>query len=99
MNIFLFSIIHPDITGRIARWSSRTSRSYTSNRTYEGSGMMEFAAQKISEGIDFVVMGHNHIPSRQVIGSGVYVNLGDWIIENTYAVFDGRKLELKKWMD
>jgi UDP-2,3-diacylglucosamine hydrolase len=99
LNIFLFSLIHPDITGWIARWSSRTSRHYTSGRTYEGNGMMEFAAGKLLDGFDFVVMGHNHIASRQKIGTGVYVNLGDWILENTYAVYDSRKLELKTWKD
>jgi UDP-2,3-diacylglucosamine hydrolase len=99
INIFLFSLIHPDITGWIARWSSRTSRRYTSNRTYEGNGMVEFASQKLKDGFDFVIMGHNHVPSRKNIGNGVYINLGDWIFENTYAVFDGKKLELKKWAD
>jgi UDP-2,3-diacylglucosamine hydrolase len=99
INIFLFSLLHPDITGWLARWSSKTSRQYTSKRTYESSGMIEFAAQKIREGFDVVVMGHNHVPSRRDIGSGVYVNLGDWITENTYAVFDGKQLELKKWVD
>jgi UDP-2,3-diacylglucosamine hydrolase len=99
VNIFLFSLIHPDITGWIARWSSRTSRRYTSNRNYEGNGMKEFASQKIQEGIDFVVMGHNHVPSYQTISNGTYVNLGDWISENTYAVFDGKKLKLQKWID
>ena len=99
LNIFLYSLIHPDISGWIARWSSRTSRRYTSKRTYEGNGMTEFAAQKLKEGFDFVVMGHNHVPSHQKIGNGVYVNLGDWIFKNTYAVFDGKQLELKKWMD
>jgi UDP-2,3-diacylglucosamine hydrolase len=99
INIFLFSLIHPDITGWLARWSSRTSRQYTSNRKYESSGMTDFAARKIQEGYDFVVMGHNHVPTCQTIGNGVYVNLGDWIFENTYAVFDGKKLQLKKWPD
>jgi len=97
--IFLFSLIHPDITGWIARWSSQTSRRYTSNRTYEGEGMTNFASQKLKEGFDFVIMGHNHVPSHQKIDNGVYINLGDWIFENTYAVFDGKKLELMKWTD
>ncbi len=97
INIFLFSLIHPDIAGWLARWSSNTSRHYTSNRTYESNGMVDFAEQKIKEGFDFVVMGHNHVPSCQMLDSGVYVNLGDWIFENTYAVFDGKKIELKKW--
>jgi len=97
LNIFLYSLVHPDIAGRIARWSSQTSRRYTSERSYEGNGMVEFAKHKITEGFDFVVMGHNHVPSRQTLGKGVYVNLGDWIFQNTYAVFDGKNLELKKW--
>jgi UDP-2,3-diacylglucosamine hydrolase len=98
-NIFLFSLIHPDIAGWLARWSSHTSRQYTSNRAYESSGMVNFAARMIKEGFDFVVMGHNHVPSRQTFDGGVYVNLGDWIFENTYAVFDGKKIKLKKWTD
>jgi UDP-2,3-diacylglucosamine hydrolase len=98
-NIFLFSLIHPDIAGWFARWSSHTSRRYTSNRKYESTGMVDFAALKIKEGFDFVVMGHNHVPTYQIMDSGVYVNLGDWIIENTYAVFDGKKITLNKWTD
>ena len=99
INIFIFSLIHPDITGFIARWSSRTSRKYTNNRRYEGDGMVAYATQKLNDGFDFVIMGHSHIPSYREINRGVYVNLGDWIIENTYAVFDGKKLKLKKWTD
>ena len=98
-NIFLFSLIHPDIAGWLARWSSHTSRRYTSNRTYESTGMVDFAARKIHEGFDFVVMGHNHVPTYQTIDSGVYINLGDWILENTYAVFDGKEMKLNKWTD
>jgi len=99
INIFLFSLLHPDLAGWLARWSSKTSRQYTSKRNYESSGMVDFAAQKIREGFTYVIMGHNHVPSRQDIGTGVYVNLGDWITENTYAVFDGKQLALKKWVD
>ena len=97
MSIFLFSLIHPDIAGAIAQWSSRTSRKYTSNRKYESDGMVAFASQKLRDGFDFVIMGHNHVPSYHRIGKGVYVNLGDWIRENTYAVFDGKSLQLKRW--
>ena len=100
INIFLFSLLHPDLSGWIARWSSHTSRQYTSKRTYEGSGMLEFATRMIkTEGFDFVVMGHNHVSSYHSIDGGAYVNLGDWIDENTYAVFDGKNIKLKKWVD
>ncbi len=97
VNIALFSLIHPDLAANIVSWSSHKSRQYTSKRQYEGDDMAKFAEQKIGEGFDFVVMGHNHVPCKRNIGSGVYVNLGDWIGEHTYAVFDGTSLELKTW--
>ena len=59
--------------------------------------MVEFAERKIREGFDYVVMGHNHQSLYRNIGSGVYVNLGDWINERTYAVFDGTTLKLEQW--
>jgi hypothetical protein len=31
------------------------------------------------------------------LNGGVYVNLGDWIDSYTYAVFDGKNVELKTW--
>lgn len=98
-NIWLFSLVHPDLTSGLARWSSKTSRQYTSGRTYEQNDMDEFAGKKIGEGYDYVIMGHNHQSRHRKFGHGVYVNLGDWIRENTYAVFDGKKLELKQWTE
>ncbi len=97
VNMFLFSLVHPTLTGRIARWSSRTSRGHVSKRSFEQDGMTEFAQKKIHDGYDYVIMGHNHSPVIRNIGKGLYVNLGDWISENTYAVFDGTALKLKTW--
>ncbi|HEY6951105.1 MAG TPA: UDP-2,3-diacylglucosamine diphosphatase [Bacteroidota bacterium] len=97
VNIFLFSLVHPDLTTWIARWSSRKSRAYTSKKSFEGSDMVEFAREKISEGIDVVIMGHNHQSIFRELNHGVYVNIGDWLREYTYAVFDGNKIQLKKW--
>ena len=97
VNIWLFSILHPDLTSRIARWSSKTSRKHTSNTTFEGNDMVEFAEEKIRQGFDYVLMGHNHQSLHHPYKRGAYVNLGNWIDENTYAVFDGKKLALKTW--
>lgn len=97
VNIFLYSLLHPDFSGRIARWSSHTSREYTSNRTYEEEGMIEFAASKIKEGFDYVVMGHNHRATSVPLGNGIYVNLGEWLEGNTYAVFDGEHIAIRRW--
>jgi len=96
-NIALFSLLPPDLATRIARGTSNTSRRHTSKKVYEGNDMVEFAERKIREGFDYVVMGHNHQSLYRNIGSGVYVNLGDWINERTYAVFDGTTLKLEQW--
>jgi len=98
VNIVLYSWLHPDCSSKIARWSSRKSRNYTSNRQYEEDGMVKFAAEKIKEGFDFVVMGHNHQPGMTPLGNGIYVNLGEWMEKPTYGVFDGEKMVLKKWL-
>lgn len=95
--IFLFSLLHPDFAARIARWSSHTSRKHTSNRSFEESDMVEFAQSKIQEGYDVVVMGHHHQAMRRNLASGTYVNLGEWIEDQTYAVFDGTDIQLHKW--
>ncbi len=98
INIFLFSLLHPSITAPLASGSSKTSRAYTGNKDYgETDGMKLFAERKINEGFDFVIMGHRHVPSFTKINSGIYVNLGDWMDDNTYAEFDGNTMELKIW--
>ncbi len=97
INIFLYSLLHPDLSGKLAQWSSGTSRKYSSNRNYEENGFIEFAEKKINEGYDYIIMGHNHKAIIQPIGNGYYVNLGDWMKLFTYAVFDGKTLRLKQW--
>jgi UDP-2,3-diacylglucosamine hydrolase len=96
-NIFLFSLLHPDLTAWLARWSSRTSRQHTGKKVYEGNDMVEFARERIREGFDAVIMGHNHQSHYERYEHGAYVNLGDWIDECTYAVFDGRRISLRRF--
>jgi UDP-2,3-diacylglucosamine hydrolase len=48
------------------------------------------------EHYDYFVFGHRHLPLDKEVGKNShYINLGDWIRYNTYAVFDGGKMELK----
>ena len=60
---------------------------------------MQTVDKKIAEGFDVVIMGHNHQSVFKELNRGVYVNIGEWLHENTYAVFDGNKIQLKKWED
>lgn len=96
--IWLYRWIHPDLGVRLAQGSSRTSREYTSTKDYgEQEGMIAFAAERIREGAEIVVMGHRHRPIRLEINGGVYVNLGDWITHHSYAVLDKGAISLRTW--
>jgi UDP-2,3-diacylglucosamine hydrolase len=98
LSVLLYRWLHPDLGVPLARGSSRTSRDYTSTKKYgEERGMQEFAAAKIRDGIDIVVMGHRHKPTIETIDGGTYINLGDWIEYNSYAVIEGGNISLKTW--
>lgn len=97
-NIWLYSLLHPDIGIALAKLSSRKSRHYNSQKNREaGNDMEQFAASRIADGADFVIMGHKHQPASVPIGKGMYVNLGDWISFYTYAEFSNGELSLKQW--
>ena len=84
----LYRLLHPDLGFGIARRFSHSSRDYTTTKQFgETDGMRLEAERRIREGTDFVIMGHRHIPHREELDGGVYVNLGDWIRYFTYAVF------------
>jgi UDP-2,3-diacylglucosamine hydrolase len=92
--LFLYRMLHPDLGIAMASSSSRKSRIYTDKKSYgEGDGMYDFAAKKIGEGFNYVIMGHRHKLIHEKIGEGYYVNLGEWIHKPSYATFDGNKLK------
>ncbi|MNT87780.1 hypothetical protein D3C72_2282360 [compost metagenome] len=48
------------------------------------------------EHFDYFIYGHRHLPlDIQLSETSRYINLGEWIHFNTYAVFDGENVELK----
>jgi UDP-2,3-diacylglucosamine hydrolase len=101
VNQFLYSLVHPDIGIWLAAGSSKKSRLHTDDRAHGDGGMKEFAEKKISEGFDYVIMGHIHKPVNEEIKagnhSGEYITLGDWISNFTYGEYSDGKFELKKW--
>ncbi|MCO5284954.1 MAG: UDP-2,3-diacylglucosamine diphosphatase [Chitinophagaceae bacterium] len=45
---------------------------------------------------DYFVFGHRHLPLDIVVGENSrYINTGDWINYNSYAVFDGHNMALR----
>lgn len=116
VNQFLYSLIHPDIGLWLAQGSSKKSRLHTDDRqriketypetkdlgSHGASGMREFAMKKISNGADFVVMGHIHKPQQIQLEAGgrkgYYITLGDWINNCTYGEYSAGNFELKKYI-
>jgi UDP-2,3-diacylglucosamine hydrolase len=63
---------------------------------------VQFAEKKLIEHpeIDYFVFGHRHIPYDIRVGEkSRVICLGDWIKNFTYAVFDGKTLQLRKFFE
>jgi UDP-2,3-diacylglucosamine hydrolase len=99
---FLFGIIPPFIGMGIAHYSSRGSRSMTggSDEKFLGEDrewLIAYCREQLKTSyFDYFIFGHRHLPIDFMLNDkSRYINLGDWIRYNSYAVFDGRELELK----
>ena len=98
-----FRWLHPNVGIAIAHaWSGR---SRISNQKYdeaflgEGEWLWTYCRElEKQEHHDYYIFGHRHLPLDLEVGpNSRYVNLGEWIKHNTYAVFDGKKVELKEF--
>ena len=57
--------------------------------------MKDFAKQKISEGFDYVIMGHSHNAEEIDYEEGKYINLGEFFRDPTFGYFDGKEMHLE----
>jgi UDP-2,3-diacylglucosamine hydrolase len=101
---WLFSRLHPNLAFYLARASSRRSKESTGERDAVFLGkdkewLYQFCNAKLkTEHIDYFIFGHRHLPLDLELGSSSrYLNLGDWIQYNSYAVFDGEGLKLLRY--
>jgi UDP-2,3-diacylglucosamine hydrolase len=99
---WLFARIHPNLGVRIALFFSRRSRVARgdTDEIYRGAAnerLLVYAQEFLKdEQVDYFVFGHRHLPFDVSIGGhSRYINLGDWVTHFTYAVFDGRDIRLK----
>jgi len=99
---WLFGALPPVIGMGIAQQWSKHSR-ISSNKDTIFLGDKEFILQYCRETEktyhhDYYIFGHRHLPlDLEVSGNSRYVNLGEWVNYFTYAVYNGTKLELKKF--
>ena len=101
---WLFRWLHPDLGIRLANFFSQKSRAATppEERAWLGEErewLLRYCHRKIGQGIepDYFIFGHRHLPVdwRLKNGRSRYLNLGDWMYYNSYAVFDGEEVEIR----
>lgn len=101
---WLYRKLHPDWGIGIATYFSRKGPKHKSLSESQFLGedkewLVLFSKAVLNkEHFDYFIFGHRHIaitfPLNQ---SSTYINLGDWLSHNTYAVFNGNKTVLEKF--
>jgi UDP-2,3-diacylglucosamine hydrolase len=98
---WLFSLVPPRIGMGIANgWSGHSRAASSKEEVFLGEEKEWLAIyakeQLMQRHYDFFIFGHRHLPLEMDLGKGSrYVNLGEWLNYNSYAVFDGNNLSLK----
>lgn len=99
---FFFGVLPPYIGMGIANQSSKSSRAVTGDSDAKFLGedkewLIVYCREQLQkEHFDYFVFGHRHLPIDFSLNpESRYINLGDWIRYNSYAVFDGQTMELK----
>jgi UDP-2,3-diacylglucosamine hydrolase len=103
---WLFGILPPYIGMGLANYFSRKSRAATGQNEEvflgEDKEWLIIYSKEIllKQHYDYFVFGHRHLPLDIDLGNkSRYINLGDWIRYNSYAVYDGKSLQLKYYKD
>lgn len=98
---FLFGILPPYIGMGIAHYFSRKSRVATGNADDQFLGedkewLISYCREVLQkEHFDYFIFGHRHLPiDFRLNERSRYINLGDWIKYNSYAVMTGTEIEL-----
>ena len=101
---WLYRLIHPDLGLRIAQHLSLRNRliSGDDDKIYNGpesEWLVHYCREKLkTQNIDYFIFGHRHLPlDIELSKNSRYINLGDWLEYNTYAVFDGNSVTLSTW--
>jgi len=98
---WLFARIHPNLGVGIANYWSAHSRISNQKAPNAKPGQQEWLVTYSNQLLethfyDYLVFGHRHKPFDIALTErSRYINLGEWVSYNTYAVFDGETLRLE----
>ncbi len=98
---WLFARVHPNLGIGIAlAWSGHSRAVGMKKESFLGE-QQEWLIIHSKEVLknnyfDYLIFGHRHLPlDVQLEGKSRYINLGEWLGYNSYAVFDGEEVYLK----
>ncbi len=102
---WLFARIHPNTGIKIMKFFSNLSRNshskYEEQFVPEKEFLLQYAEDylKKDNSIDYFIFGHRHIPVKYKLSNdrSFMVNLGDWIENFSYGIFDGEHFNLEKY--
>ena len=101
---WFFGILPPYIGMGIAGYFSRKSRAQTgqTDEVFLGEDkewLIQYSKEVLQkQHYDYFVFGHRHLPlDIKLSNNSRYLNLGDWIKYNSYAVFDGNNMTLNHY--
>lgn len=101
---WLFQKVHPSIGMGIANaWSGSSKEKYKGSEEEHFLGkdkewLIAYAERKIKTiEPDYFIFGHRHLAIDYTLSNGFsrYINTGEWMKRNSYAVFDGIDVEVK----
>jgi UDP-2,3-diacylglucosamine hydrolase len=99
---WLFGILPPFMGMGLADYFSRKSRAQTGTKDEvfmgeDGEWLVIYCKEVLKQQhYDYFIFGHRHLPlDINLNNKSRYINLGDWIKYDSYAVFDGNELQLK----
>ena len=98
---WLFARIHPNLGIGIAlSWSKHSRIAGMKKESFMGEKqewLVIYSKEILQKThIDYFIFGHRHLPLDITLNENSrYINLGEWINYNSYAVFDGKELHLK----
>ncbi|HNR31018.1 MAG TPA: UDP-2,3-diacylglucosamine diphosphatase [Candidatus Hydrogenedentes bacterium] len=105
--IWAFRQLHPDWAMALARLVSHGSRTLYKVEDPAGGpeaqSLRDFARAVLKRGdADIVLCGHAHAATIEefptLVGTGLYVNPGDWLEHRAFAVWDGETFRLRDGM-
>lgn len=102
---WMFARLHPNLGMGIAQFWSRRSRISNMKREEKLNGeekeylFVWCREYEKKSHHDFYIFGHRHLVLELKVGeNSTYFNLGEWVHQPTYGVYDGSKVVLKSFV-